>query len=158
MKKTFIILCLVLFTAGIAAAQTVGGTLYVAVKTVSLKSSTFIFASNKGTLNYGDRVTVVSVSGRNVEVRSAGNPSITGWTAYANLSARQVAAGASSTASASEVALAGKGFNAEVERSYSSQHRELNFAEVDRVETITVNEDELRRFLEAGRLNGGTEE
>ena len=157
MKKVFIVLCLIVFTVGLAAAQTVGGTLYVAVKTVSLKSSTFIFAANRGTLNYGDRVTVVSVSGRNVEVRSAANPSITGWTAYANLSARQVVAGTSSTASASEVALAGKGFNAEVERSYSEQHRELNFAEVDRVETIVVNEDELRRFLEAGRLNGGTE-
>jgi hypothetical protein len=156
MKKCFIVLCLFLLITGFAAAQvSTGGTLYVSVRQVALKSSTGFFASTRGTLNYGDRVTVVRVNGRFVEVRSATNSSVTGWTASANLSARQVVAGNTSTATAREVALAGKGFNQEVEQSYRNQNRSLNYADVDRVEAVTVNETELRRFLEDGRLRMG---
>ena len=101
MRKCFIVLCLFLLITGFASAQVAaGGTLYVSVKQVALKSSTGFFASTRGTLNYGDRVTVVRVNGRFVEVRSAANSSVTGWTASANLSARQVVAGNTSTATA----------------------------------------------------------
>ena len=159
MKKILIVLCLVLFVTGLATAQIrAGGTLYVAVKTVTLKSGTGFFASNKGTLNYGDRVTVIRVDGRFVEVRSATNTSLTGWTASANMSVRQVVAGTSSTATASEVAMAGKGFNQEVEQSFKNQNRTLNYADVDRVEAITIQEAALRRFLEEGRLKMGGNE
>jgi hypothetical protein len=156
MKKILILLSLVLFVGGIAAAQIVtGGTLYVAVKTVTLKSGTGFFAGSKGTLNYGDKVTVVRIDGKFAEVKSATNSSLTGWTATANLSAKQVVAGNSSTASAREVALAGKGFNQEVENSYKNQKNNLNYADVDKVETITVSESDLKKFLEDGRLKMG---
>jgi len=153
MKKIFIIFCLVLFISGIAAAQVArGGTLYVSVKDVALKASTGFFAGTRGTLNYGDQVTVIQVDGKFVEVRSTTNSSLTGWTASANFSARQVVAGTTSTATAREVALAGKGFNQEIERSYRNQQQSLNYADVDRIEATVVNEAELRRFLEEGRL------
>jgi hypothetical protein len=156
MKKNLVFLCLVLFAGGIAAAQTVaGGTLYVAVKTVTLKASTGSFAANKGTLNYGDKVTVIRIDGRFAEIKSAANSSLTGWTATANLSAKQVVAGNSNTASAREVALAGKGFNQEVENSYKNQKNNLNYADVDKVETITISEADLKKFLEDGRLKMG---
>ena len=155
MKKILIILCLVLFITGLAAAQAqAGGTMYVSVKELDLKSGTGFFASTRGTINYGDRVTVIRVNGRFVEVRSAANSSITGWTASANLSTRPVVSGTSSTATAREVALAGKGFNQEVESSYRANHS-LNYADVDRVEAITVDEAALRRFLEEGLLSMG---
>ena len=155
MKKLMIVFSLVLFVTGLVSAQVSrGGTLYVAVKTVTLKSSTGFFAGNRGTLNYGDRVTVLQVSGRYVEVRSATNSTLTGWTASANLTTRQVVSGNTSTASAREVALAGKGFNQDVENSYRAQGN-LNYADVDRVEAITVSEAALRQFLEGGRLSTG---
>ncbi|MCL2265663.1 MAG: SH3 domain-containing protein [Treponema sp.] len=156
MKKVMFIFCLVLFITGIAAAQvSTGGTLYVSVKNVAIKSSTGFFAATRGTLSYGDRVTVLRVDGRFVEIRSAANSTLTGWTASANLSAKQVVPGTSSTATAREVALAGKGFNQEVEQSYKNQNRNLNYTDVDRVEAFTVNESALRRFLEEGRLSLG---
>ena len=152
MKKILIGFCLVLLVSGIAAAQVaVNGTLYVAVKTVDLKSSTGFFASNRGKLNYGDRVTVLRVSGRFVEVRSAANSSLTGWTASANMSPRQVVSGTANSASAREVAMAGKGFNQEVEQSYRTQQN-LNYDDVDRVEAYTLDFVALERFLREGRL------
>jgi len=156
MKKFLVFLCLILFAAGISAAQvSAGGTLYVAVKTAALKSGAGFFAGNKGTLNYGDKVTVISVDGKFTEVKSAQNSSLTGWTAASNLSVKQVVSGTSSTASAKEVALAGKGFSQEVENSYKNQKKNVNYADVDRTEAITVREDELKKFLEEGRLRIG---
>jgi hypothetical protein len=155
MKKFIIGFCLVLFITGLAAAQVrVGGTLYAAAREVELKSSTGFFASTTGRLTYGDRVTVLQVNGRFVQVRSATNTSLVGWTPSANMSARQVVAGTTSTATAREVALAGKGFNQEVEQSYRAQQN-LNYADVDQIERITVNQNNLRRFLEEGRLSMG---
>jgi len=155
MKKLAVLLIMGLAAAGFVSAQVSrGGTLYVAVKSLTLKSSTGFFASSRGVLNYGDRVTVLQVSGKFVEVRSAANSSISGWTPAANLSAKQIISGSSSTASASEVALAGKGFNQEVENAYKTKGN-LNYADVDRVEAITVREADLMRFLEEGRLSMG---
>ncbi|MCL2764526.1 MAG: hypothetical protein FWD40_04525 [Treponema sp.] len=156
MRKLLFVFCLTLLVTGFTFAQVSrGGTLYVATRTADLKSRTGFFASSRGILNYGDRVTVLQVSGKFVEVRNAANSSLTGWTASANLSARQVVQGTSSTATAREVALAGKGFNQEVEQSYRTQQSSLNYADVDRIEAITVNVDQLRRFLEEGRLAMG---
>jgi len=155
MRKIFILLCLALLVTGQAAAQAFkGGTLYVAVKSTALKSSTGYFAGKTGTLNYGDRVTVLQVSGKFVEVRSVSNNSLTGWVASANFSTRPVVAGAASTASSKEVAMAGKGFNQEVEDSYKTK-KNVTYTDVDRTEAIRVNETELKRFLEEGSLSMG---
>jgi uncharacterized protein YgiM (DUF1202 family) len=86
-----------------------GEILYVSVKTVKLKSSTGLFASNRGTLNYGDAVTVLQVSGKYVEVQSDDNSSLKGWIASANLSAKQIVLDSTSVLSIKETALAGKG-------------------------------------------------
>jgi len=158
MKRSVFIFCLFLFIAGLAAAQvSAGGTLYVSVKTLTLKSGTGFFAGNKGTLNYGDRVTVIRVNGKFAEIKSASNSSLTGWTATANLSARQVVSGVSGTASAKEVSLGGKGFNQEVENSYKNQIGNVNYTDVDRTESIIVSENDIKRFLEEGRLGMGDE-
>jgi uncharacterized protein YgiM (DUF1202 family) len=156
MKKIVLVFGLFLLIAGIAAAQaSKGGTMYVATKTLAVKSGTGFFAGTKGTLNYGDKVSVLQVSGKYVEVRSAANSSLSGWVATANLSAKQIASGNTASASAREVALAGKGFNQEVENSYKSSQKNLNYADVDKVETITVSESDLRQFLTEGRLSMG---
>jgi len=155
MKRIFFVFMLVLFTAGFAVAQaSKGGTMYVAVKSLALKASTGFFASTKGTLNYGDRVTILQVNGKNAEIRSVANSSLSGWTATANLSAKQIVSGNTNTASAKEVALAGKGFNQEVENAYKSKGK-VNYADVDKVEKISVNETDLKKFLEDGRLAMG---
>jgi len=157
MKKILIVLGFFLFVAGISSAQTLTGvTYYIAVKTVTLKASAGSFAANKGTLNYGDKVTVLKVDGKFAEVKSAKNSSVTGWTATSNLTLKQVVSGAKSTASAKEVALAGKGFSQEAENSYKNQkNKKINYTDVNETERITVTEGELKKFLEEGQLKMG---
>jgi len=155
MKKIIFVFCLILFVASFAAAQvSKGGTLYVSVKTLTLKSGTGFFANNKGTLNYGDRVTVISVNGKFAEIRSAATPSLTGWTATSNLSAKQVVSSNANATSAKEVALAGKGFNQEVENAYKTKGK-ANYADVDKVETQAVKDADLKKFIEDGHLAMG---
>jgi len=156
MKKIFIILCFLLFVVGLATAQlSRGGTMFVAVRTVDLKNGTGFFARTLARLNHGDRVTVLQISSRFAEVQSAANPSLRGWTPSANLTARQVVTGAGGAVTGSEVAMAGRGFSPEVERAFRSQNPDMNFVDVDRVEAISINMDELERFLREGRLAMG---
>jgi hypothetical protein len=155
MKKKLILFCMVLFAAASAKAQAVkGGTMYVAVKTIELKSSTGFFASTEGTLVYGATVTVLQINGKWAQVRSAANSSISGWTAVLNLSAKRIVSGATSGATANEVALAGKGFNQEIENAYKAKGS-LNYADVDRIESQKVTKKELQDFIIAGRLFQG---
>jgi len=113
MKKILVSLFLILFVIGLTSAQTkAGSTLYVSVKTVTLKSGASAFAYSKGTLNYGDKVTVLKSDGKYVEVQSVEDPLLTGWARTANFSTKQIVVGGSnSTATAKEVSLGGKGFN-----------------------------------------------
>jgi len=156
MKKNLIMLCLGLFAvvSAIQAQASKGGTMYVAAKTVELKSSAGFFASAKGTLAYGAAVTVLQINGNWAEIRSAANSSLSGWTAVANLSAKRIVSGSATGATASEVALAGKGFNQEVENVYKSNGR-LNYADVDKTEAQNVSKKELQDFIAAGHLFQG---
>ena len=155
MKKTIFIfvLCVCVVTA-LSAQASRGGTMYVAIRNLDLKSSTGFFASNRGRLDYGARVTVVRVNGAWVEVRSTTNTSLTGWTKTANLHPRPVLAGSGTSASAQEVALAGKGFNQEVERAYRAEGN-LNYDAVDSMEAQQVDMRELQTFIQEGRLSMG---
>jgi len=159
MKKILFAFCLILLIVGLAAAggggEAANRSMFVAVNSAELRSGTGVFTSLVGTLSYGDRVTVLQTSGRFAEVRSDANHSLRGWTAEANLTSRQVVPGAGGAATGREVAMAARGFNQEVEDSFRDQNRELNFADVDRVEAIRVDHDQLRRFLEEGRLAMG---
>jgi hypothetical protein len=153
MKRFIGLFLLFLLVTGALSAQiSRGGTAWVSAKTVALKSSTWFFATNRGTVNYADEVSVLQVSGNWAEVR-AGN--VTGWIAVSNLSARRIVASATgSTATAAEVAQAGKGFNQEIENVYKTEG-ELNYDDVDRTEQLVVSDEDLLRFITEGRLTGG---
>jgi len=155
MKKMFVLFTLILLVSGAVFAQQIsrGGTAWISSKTADLKSSTGFFASKRGTLQLGAQVTVLNISGNKAEVRSAANSSLSGWTAVSNLSARRIVS-AGSSVTVSEVAMAGKGFNQEVEDAYKTGGA-LNYADVDKTEAITVPIDDLYLFVTEGRLNTG---
>ena len=154
MKKIFILLALTLLVSGSLFAQIrAGSTAWVSSRSAPLKSSTWFFAANRGALDMATEVTVMQVNGNWAEVRSRANSSLSGWTQMSNLSARRILPSGTG-ASASEIALAGKGFNQEVEDAYRARGG-LNFGDVDRVEAARVSQDELYSFVTGGRLFTG---
>jgi hypothetical protein len=130
-------------------SQSLGITRFVSVKSVTVKASTGFFATELGNLYLGDEVTLIRESGKWSHVRSG---SLTGWVTSTSLSVRRIiASGTSSTAT--EIALAGKGFSPETEMEY--RQNGLDYSTVDFMEQITVSNDELLGFITDGRLSKG---
>ena len=150
MKKMIFLSIIAVFICMPAFSQSAGSTMYVAVKTVDLKSATGAFASNVGALKMGDSVTVLAVNGKWVQVRAQN--SLSGWAALSSLSSKRVVSSGVS-ASAKEVSLAGKGFNETTEIEYKKTG--LNYSFVDQMETINIPGAELLKFIQDGRLSKG---
>ncbi len=79
-----------------------------------------------------------------------------GWMHKASLSKKKIvmtAGGAGATgASSDELALAGKGFNSDVEAQFKKQNPSVNFAAVDRMAKIKIAPQEMQQFLTAGSV------
>lgn len=106
-------------------------------------------------LPYGTRVEVTGTRGVwfSVEISSGRS----GWMHKSALTRKRVvmrASGADVDVSASrdELALAGKGFNKEVEAEFKERNRNLDFTWIDRMEKINVTPAEISRFVEEGEL------
>jgi hypothetical protein len=153
MKRLFLLVLILLVSGALFAQITKGSTAWVSAKKADIKSSTGFFAGTRGTLTLGAEVSVLQVNGKWAEVRSAENTSLSGWMTASNLSARRIVS-SGTTASASEVALAAKGFNQEVEDAFKTSG-DLNYADVDKTEAITISQDELYKFVTEGHLNTG---
>ncbi len=108
------------------------------------------------TLSYGDRVQVLDgrqdwTQGRFAATGAEGwihNSALTSKRIIVNPSTRDVERSATDT----EVALAGRGFNEEVEARYRAEQG-LEFSFIDRIEEREVPVAELAAFVEAGELN-----
>ena len=152
--KRFIIIALLCLSAAVLFAQKAGDTNYINVKSANLKSSTGFFASNTGTVAYGDEVRILAINGNYAQVRTtAGNK--TGWIAKSSLTSKRIAtSGSTANASAREIALAGKGFSPEVESQYKKS-KTINYAAVDEMEKIIISDKDLLNFIEEGRLAKG---
>jgi uncharacterized protein YgiM (DUF1202 family) len=156
-RKLFLIGGILLINAAALHSQSGGRIMYVATKNVELKSSTGFFADTVITLQYGDQVTVVQENGRWMEVKPAKRPSVNGWILTNSLTSKRIISGAGTSASANELALAGKGFSEEVEQAYKNRGGAAaeNYAEIDAMETLIVPLQDLYDFLLEGHLNTG---
>ncbi|WP_409525797.1 SH3 domain-containing protein [Nitrincola sp. MINF-07-Sa-05] len=130
-------------------------TLSVNVRSSQLRADPSFLGRILTNLNYGSKVALQEVQGDWLKVRSGQQD---GWMHGAALSEKEIvinpgAADVERAASDSEIALAGKGFSASVERAYRQRHSNINFAAVDRMESTNVNRDSLGRFVREGGLN-----
>ena len=83
-----------------------------------------------------------------------------GWMSAASLTTKKIVmtagAGGASGASSDELALAGKGFNSDVEKEFKKQNPNINFAAVDRMAKIKIAPQEMQQFLAAGSIKPPT--
>ena len=107
------------------------------------------------TVHYGDRLAVVQSKESWEEVALPGSKQ--GWIHLSALTEKEIilnpnAQQVSQAASSDELALAGKGFNKQVEEQFRKQNSQANFAGVDKMETFRVSQEEMAQFLKAGDL------
>jgi uncharacterized protein YgiM (DUF1202 family) len=148
--KGLLIGLVILFVAVLLAEN-----LIVKVQTTSVRKEPKFYSPAVATLVAGESVTQISAQAGWFMVRTS--KGVEGWIHSSAVGSKSFTLAAidkslSTQATAEEVALAGKGFNKQVEEEYKSRNKELSFAEVDRMLRIIVKAEELRKFLESGRL------
>ncbi len=138
----------------IAAADDV----YVTVREAKLRTKQDFFSPGIADVRYGDKLNVLNESGSWLSVKTGGGKQ--GFIHQSAITERRVVLKGSAKfdpnqTSQSDVVLAGKGFNADVERRFAAaQH--VNFADVNAMEKIKISPNELSSFVAQGKL-GRTE-
>ncbi len=143
--------------AGVAAAgalawSAAGATMSVQVREAPVRDTPSFLGRVSGTLAYGDQVEVRQTQGAWSQVSRGG---IGGWLHTSALTAKRIvlAAGqeqARVAASGDELALAGKGFNADVEQAFQARNQAVDFAWIDRMEAIRIPIAAQQAFLREG--------
>lgn len=104
---------------------------------------------------YGESVELVREQGPWRMVNSKRKP---GWIHQSAVSESKVdlvpGSDINEGANGKEIALAGKGFNADVENAYKAGHQQISFVWVDNMEKFTVNNADIDQFIKQGGLRG----
>lgn len=129
----------------------------VQVKVGELRATPSFLGKIVGRVAYGDRVAVMESRNPWIQVQAAGVGAVSGWIHQSALTPDRIvlkAGGADvrQTASGDELALAGKGFNEQVEESFKAKNPKVDFTWIDKMETFAVSDDQMRIFLEQGEI------
>jgi len=138
----------------VSAAAADSGTMSIQVKQGAVRETPSFTGRVVGTLAYGDQVQALEKKPGWVRI-SAG--STAGWVSESALSKKRIVLTAGTEtahtgASSEELALAGKGFNSDVEAEFKSKTGNVDFAAVDRMEKRVVSQPEKTRFLREGGI------
>ena len=152
------IVCLMLGSAAAFAANP--PQMSVIVKQTQVRATPSFLGKVLGVLAYGDKVTILDQpAGASKSWMKIGVPekNLQGWVSASALTEKEVKLQAGSEnvqqgASSGEVALAGKGFNEEVEKQYKADGK-LDYTWVDRMETYNPTDSQVAAFLKQGGLN-----
>jgi uncharacterized protein YgiM (DUF1202 family) len=152
------LLIAVFFLLAVGAAFCAQQQMGVTVKETQMRATPTYLGKIVGLLKYGDRVTVLDQPDAPkgwLKVKSP-DGKLQGWVNVSALTDKPVALKAGSEqvsqqASTGDVALAGKGFNADVEAQYKEQEN-LDYTWVDKMERYSAAPERIAAFIAAGGL------
>jgi len=127
----------------------------VQVRSSRLRSRPSFLGSTITEVSYGDRVTINEKRSPWIKVTIEGGGS--GWLHESALSEDELELASGETraatgASGEEIALAGKGFNDQVESEYQKKHGDLDYFWVDKMEKIVISPERAEEFLADGEV------
>src|SRR3972149_3637947 len=127
----------------------------VITKQTAIRESCRFFSPVKATVHYDDVLEIISKEGDWYRVQFKGFQGCIHKSSIekSSISLSNVVGSEKQSTSGDEVALAGKGFNPQVEAAYKKENPSLNFQAVDRVENYKVLESKLIQFIQSGKLN-----
>jgi SH3-like domain-containing protein len=112
-------------------------------------------------ISYGERVTVLQEKGAWKKV-SMLRSNVQGWIHETALTTKTIALKAGqgnvgTSVTGKEIALAGKGFNEEVEAQYKKGNKNLDYTWINQMETMKVSPEQMEDFIAGGNLMFGAE-
>jgi uncharacterized protein YgiM (DUF1202 family) len=155
MPRMRIVLIALLVLCAAAAATGQAKQMSVNVKETQVREASSYLSKVLGTLAYGDQVQVLESKKDWARIKASAK-NLEGWINMSALTAKKVvlssgAGTADQNASSGEVALAGKGFNSQIEAE-NRQDAKFDYATVDRMALFIVQPDQVSAFLEQGKL------
>ena len=127
--------------------------LKVTVKSTKLRKSPKFYSPSVATLKFGDSLQKLGEQGDWIQAMTTAG--VQGWTHSSAVTEPKFSLTARTTAgtgtTADEVALAGKGFNEQVEKEYRKTAK-LDYTWVDRMVKIKITGTEMEGFLKQGKL------
>jgi uncharacterized protein YgiM (DUF1202 family) len=127
----------------------------VQVKQCQLRNKPSFLGKVVTSIDYGKRVDVEKEenSWAMVSLPKGGS----GWVHLSALSEKEIVLNPNSqeiqeAASSDEIALAGKGFNKQVEEKFKQENKNIDFSWIDKMEKITVSQNEMQNFVSKGGL------
>ena len=158
MKKFSTVSAAVLLLAATVVIAFAAQMMSVQVRTGQLRTKPAFLSKVVCNLAYGDRVALTEEQGdwRKVALTAGGK---SGWMHTSALTEQVIVLNPTNkdveaAASSDELALAGKGFNKQVEDQYRSQAN-LDYSKVDEMEKIVVPPKYIQEFLAKGELGAG---
>ncbi|MBU2053499.1 MAG: SH3 domain-containing protein [Proteobacteria bacterium] len=153
--RLFLLVALFLCAFGLPLFSATQAFLSVQVKEGQLRSAPSFLGSVMAALAYGDRVELIEDKGawKQVAIRK-----LRGWMHMSALTTKKIvlqagAADVQTSATGSELALAGKGFNAKVEAEFRTKNKDIDYTWVDRMEALAVKPEQMQAFLRQGQVN-----
>jgi len=135
-----------------AVVTAAAATMSVQVKNAPVRATPSFVGKVVGALDYGDQVEIQQTQGAWSKVAGAG---VSGWMHTSALSSKKIVLAAGQeqvkvAASGDELALAGKGFNSDVEAQFKSAHKDIDFTWINLMEKIRIPATEMQVFLKDG--------
>lgn len=154
--KRFALLVFFLVGPALLAYAGLSGEMSVQVREGQVRESPAFLARIVARLPYGEPVSIQAEQGGWARVSALQNQA-QGWLHASALSSEklrlQAGDGSVQTgASGSEVALAGKGFDQNVENEFRQQNPDLEYHWIDQMELIRIDPAEIQGFLEQGGI------
>ncbi len=144
----------------IAVASAEAKQMSVTVKQTEVRATPGYLGKILGVLVYGDRVTLLDQPANTPKgwVKIVGpDGKLQGWVNLSALTEKEIklasSAGVQQQAASGDVALAGKGFNSDVEAEYQKEEN-LDYTWVDRMQNISVSPQRVAAFMADGGLGG----
>lgn len=153
MKTRF--LCILLFFCALPLSPAAAAPARIITRENALREDCRFFSPVRKKVLLNDIVEIVAKEGDWLKVRFKGVAGCIHKSAVdeKNVDITAVSASKSPGATGSEVALAGKGFNPQVEKSYREKHPDLDFRAIDTLEASRPSDDTIRKFISSGGLN-----
>ena len=155
-RNRFILILSIICIGGMTALATDLSSMSVQVKKGDVRSTPSFLGKIITQLSYGDPVQVQGAKGpwMLVDLVDSGN----GWIHTSALTRKKIIlrAGqtdAQQTADSDEIALAGKGFNEQVQGEFKAQNPNIDYTWIDKMEKFVVSRKRMLEFLKEGELN-----
>ncbi|MBU0678161.1 MAG: SH3 domain-containing protein [Verrucomicrobia bacterium] len=160
-KKYIAMAGLIIAVATVSEARP--ATMSVQVQKGQLRATPAFLGRIEANLQYGDLVTVLETEKGWVHVETSGGAK--GWIHESALTRKKIElksgqADVETKASSEELALAGKGFNSDVEAEFKTKNADMDFTWIDRMLEFSVSAEEMVAFLREGGVEpakGGAE-